>query len=88
MSTPGKLKRTPQYNTTSQPTSQFDLLYPEHARMREHEEMEAKSEEEPDSSIKDRIVYYCGNCANTVKDVAQADKPCINCGGELVVSTL
>lgn len=85
MSTPGKLRRTPQYNTTSQPTSQFDLLYPEHARMREHEEMEAKSEEEPDSSIKDRIVYYCGN---TVKDVAQADKPCINCGGEMVVSTL
>jgi rubrerythrin len=90
MSTPSKLKRAPQYNTTPQPASEFEPLYPEqHARASEDKRKEAESEEEPPSdSVKDFIVYYCGDCGYTVKDDALAKSPCTNCGGEMMLSTL
>ena|ERR687883_2087253 len=95
--TTSKLKRAPQYNTTRQPTSEFEPPYPEqHARMSEYKEKEeaAESEEEeepPSDSVKDFIVHYCRNCGYTVKDAAAAaaDKSsCTNCGDEMVLSTL
>jgi rubrerythrin len=34
------------------------------------------------------IVYYCRSCGHTVNDEESANKPCANCDGELVLSTL
>ena len=95
MSTTSKLKRPPQYNnnTTPQPTSEFEPLYPQqHARMSEYKEEEAElvGEEPSSDSVNDFIVHYCRNCGYTVKDAASADdkSSCANCGDEMVLSTL
>ena len=96
MSTTSKLKQAPQYNnnTASQPTSEFEPLYPQqHARMSEYKQEEEAElvEEEPSSdSVNDFIVHYCRNCGYTVKDAASADdkSSCANCGDEMVLSTL
>ena len=79
----------------------FRPPYPENAR-RVKEEGEDKQKRNDyyylksegklpaDSIIKREasIVHYCRNCGHTTNGTEEADKPCANCNGELVLSTL
>ena len=87
MSTPSKLKRAPQSNTTPQPTPGFEPLYPENNRIRQEEEAANESTAEG-AGVGDSIVYYCNNCCHTVDDSEAANNPYVNCQGEMVLSTL
>lgn len=87
---------------TLQQTPGFSSPYPENARRvkeegednqkRNYHYLKPKEDKPPaDSIIMKReasVVHYCRNCGNTINGKKESDKPCANCDGEMVLSTL